>query len=56
MSEINIASKSQEEREKVNDDLADSGVVYRERLNMPVIPQVVMREKPEHCEITSLSA
>ncbi|MEN4503388.1 MULTISPECIES: DNA polymerase III subunit theta [Enterobacter cloacae complex] len=48
MSETNIASKSQEECEKVNDDLAASGVVYRERLNMLVIPQVVMREKPEH--------
>ncbi|MBJ6383841.1 DNA polymerase III subunit theta [Enterobacter cloacae] len=48
MSEINIASKSQEERDKVNVDLAASGVVYKERLNMPVIAEVVMREQPEH--------
>lgn len=48
MSEFNIASKSQEERDKVNVDLAASGVAYKERLNMPVIAEVVMREQPEH--------
>lgn len=48
MSEFNIASKSQEERDKVNFDLAASGVAYKERLNMPVIAEVVMREQPEH--------
>lgn len=44
----NIAAKSQEERDKVNVDLAASGVAYKERLNMPVIPEVVMREQPDN--------
>ncbi|EAN3488435.1 DNA polymerase III subunit theta [Salmonella enterica] len=48
MSEWNIAAKSQEERDKVNVDLAASGVAYKERLNMPVIAEVVMRDQPEH--------
>lgn len=48
MSKFNIAAKSQEERDKVNVDLAASGVAYKERLNMPVIAEVVMREQPDH--------
>ena len=48
MSEWNIAAKTQEERDKVNVDLAASGVAYKECLNMPVIAEVVMREQPEH--------
>jgi len=48
MSEFNIASKPQEERDKVNVDLAASGVAYKERLNMPVIAEQVAREQPEH--------
>ncbi|MBT9743642.1 DNA polymerase III subunit theta [Enterobacteriaceae bacterium MCC505] len=44
----NIAAKPQEERDKINVDLAASGVAYKERLNMPVIAEVVMREQPEH--------
>lgn len=48
MPDFNIAAKSQEERDKVNVDLAASGVAYKERLNMPVIPEAVMREQPEH--------
>ncbi|MBW4195264.1 DNA polymerase III subunit theta [Enterobacter cloacae subsp. cloacae] len=48
MSEYNIAAKRQEERDKVNVDLAASGVAYKERLNMPVNAEVVMREQPEH--------
>ncbi|NDJ59399.1 DNA polymerase III subunit theta [Enterobacteriaceae bacterium 4M9] len=43
----NIAAKSQEERDKVNVDLAASGVAYKERMNMPVIAEAVMREQPE---------
>ncbi|MCU6317463.1 DNA polymerase III subunit theta [Klebsiella aerogenes] len=46
MSDWNIAAKPQDERDKVNVDLADSGVAYKERLNMPVIAEVVMREQP----------
>ncbi|MFI3013444.1 DNA polymerase III subunit theta [Klebsiella aerogenes] len=48
MSKWNIAEKSQEERDKVNVDLAASGVAYKERLNMPVVAEVVAREQPEH--------
>jgi DNA polymerase-3 subunit theta len=44
----NIAVKPQEDRDKVNFDLVASGVAYKERLNMPVIAEVVMRELPEH--------
>lgn len=39
MSKHNIAEKSKEERDKVNVDLAASGVAYKERLNMPVIAE-----------------
>lgn len=48
MSDFNIAAKSQEERDQVNVDLAASGVAYKERLNMPVVAEVVAREQPEH--------
>lgn len=48
MSDWNIAAKPQEDRDEVNVDLAASGVAYKERLNMPVIAEVVMREQPEH--------
>lgn len=48
MSDWNIAAKPQDDRDKVNVDLAASGVAYKERLNMPVIAEVVMREQPEH--------
>lgn len=37
MSQWNVAAKSQEERDKVNVDLAASGGAYKERLNMPVV-------------------
>ncbi len=30
------------------EDLAASGVAYKERLNMPVVAEVVAREQPEH--------
>lgn len=45
MSQWNIAERSQEERDKVNVDMAASGVAYKERLNIPVIAEVVMREQ-----------
>lgn len=48
MSDGNIAAKSQEGRDKVNVDLAASGVAYKERLNMPEIAEQVAREQPEH--------
>lgn len=48
MSKWNIAAKSPEEQDKVNVDLAASGFAYKERLNMPVVAEVVAREQPEH--------
>ncbi|MCE9800937.1 DNA polymerase III subunit theta [Raoultella ornithinolytica] len=48
MSNYNIASKGLEEQNKVNVDLAASGVAYKERLSMPVVAEVVAREQPEH--------
>lgn len=47
----NIAAKSKEERDKVNVDLAASGVAYKERMNMPVIPmEVEMQQREEYRE------
>ena len=37
-----------DEQDKVNVDLAASGVAYKERLNQPVIAEQVAREQPEH--------
>ena len=47
MSDFNIAAKQKEEQDKVNVDLATSGVVYKERMKMPVIAEQVAREQPE---------
>lgn len=48
MSDFNISAKSKEEQDKMNVDLAASGVAYKERLNMPVIAEQVARDQPEH--------
>lgn len=48
MSNHNIAAKSKEEQDKVNVELAASGVAYKERMNMPVIAEQVARDQPEH--------
>ena len=48
MSQWNIAAKSPEEQDKVNVDLAASGVAYKERQNIPVVAELVAREQPEH--------
>lgn len=48
MSQFNIAAKSKEEQDKVAVDLLASAVAFKERLNMPVVPEVVAREQPEH--------
>lgn len=48
MSDWNIAAKPKDEQDKVNVDLAASGVAYKERLNLPVIAEQVAREQPEH--------
>ncbi|EHD21825.1 MULTISPECIES: DNA polymerase III subunit theta [Brenneria] len=44
----NLADLPKEEMDKINVDLAASGVAFKERYNMPVIPEVVEREQPEH--------
>ncbi|WP_254842548.1 DNA polymerase III subunit theta, partial [Serratia marcescens] len=42
-----LAELPKAEMDRVNADLAASGVAYKERYNMPVIPDVVQREQPE---------
>ncbi len=48
MFDFNIAAKLKEEQDKVNVDLAASGVAYKESLNQPVVAEHVARELPEH--------
>ena len=43
----NIAARSRDERDRVNVDLAASGVAYKERMNMPVIAYEVEIQQPE---------
>lgn len=43
----NLAARSKEERDRVNVDLAASGVAYKERMNMPVIAMEVELQQPE---------
>ncbi|HED1841672.1 TPA: DNA polymerase III subunit theta [Citrobacter koseri] len=45
---FNIAAKPKDEQDKINVDLAASGVAYKERMNMPVIAEQVAREQPEN--------
>ena len=44
---FNTSAKSEEEREKINVDLAASGVAYKERMNMPVVAVQVEKQQPE---------
>ncbi|WP_434462168.1 DNA polymerase III subunit theta [Serratia plymuthica] len=44
----NLANLSKEDMDKVNVDLAAGGVAFKERYNMPVIPELVETEQPEH--------
>lgn len=48
MSGFNLAATSKEEQDKVAVDLMASGVAYKERLAMPVVAELVVREQPEH--------
>lgn len=48
MSGFNLAATSKEEQDKVAIDLVASGVAYKERLAMPVVAELVVRELPEH--------
>lgn len=45
---MNLANLTQEEKDKINVDLAVSGVAYKERLNMPVVASEVERQQPAH--------
>ncbi len=42
----NLAARSREERDRINVDLAASGVAFKERMNMPVIPHEVEMQQP----------
>ncbi|GKW27784.1 DNA polymerase III subunit theta [Pectobacterium brasiliense] len=44
----NLGDLPHDERDKINVDLAASGVAYKERMNLPVIAEQVEREQPEH--------
>lgn len=44
----NLADLPKEDMDKVNVDLAASGVAYKERMNMPVIPAEVASQQPQH--------
>ncbi|EDQ9668175.1 TPA: hypothetical protein G8N70_004505, partial [Salmonella enterica] len=48
MSGLNLAATTKEEQDKVAIDLVASGVVYKERLAMPVVAELDVREQPEH--------
>ncbi|CAH6332914.1 DNA polymerase III subunit theta [Pantoea agglomerans] len=43
----NIAAKNKEERDKLNVDLAASGVAYKECMNLPVILLEIERQQLE---------
>ncbi len=43
----NIGELPQIEKDKINVDIAASGVAYKERLNMPVVAVHVEQEQPE---------
>lgn len=42
----NLAALAQDEKDRVNVDLAAAGVAYKERYNMPVVAEIVEREQP----------
>lgn len=48
MSEMNLSRLSKEDQDKVAVDLAASGVAFKERLNQPVVPEIIAREQPEN--------
>ncbi|WP_354474457.1 DNA polymerase III subunit theta [Pantoea sp. UYEF8] len=43
----NLAARSREERDRINVDLAASGVAYKECMNMPVIAMEVEMQQQE---------
>ena len=44
----NLAEISKEEMDRINVDLAASGVAFKERYNMPVVAEIAERALPEH--------
>ncbi|CQH61462.1 DNA polymerase III subunit theta [Yersinia enterocolitica] len=44
----NLAELSQKDKDKMAVDQAASGVAFKERYNMPVIPAQVEDQQPEH--------
>ncbi|MDN0093477.1 DNA polymerase III subunit theta [Yersinia rohdei] len=44
----NLADKPQDDKGKMAADLATSGVAFKERYNMPVIPAQIEEQQPEH--------
>lgn len=46
--EYNLAKLSGEEIAKINVDLAASGIAFKERYNMPVVPEMVARTQPPY--------
>ncbi len=45
---FDLTATSKEEQDKVTIDLLTSGGAYKERLAMPVVAELVVREQPEH--------
>ncbi|MBK4769918.1 MAG: DNA polymerase III subunit theta [Pantoea sp. Morm] len=43
----NLAARPREERDRINVDLAAAGVMYKERLNLPVNAAEVGRQQSE---------
>ncbi|MBI6529800.1 DNA polymerase III subunit theta [Proteus vulgaris] len=43
----NLSELTQEEKDKINVSLAASGVAFKERYNMPVVADAVLREQPQ---------
>ena len=48
MSKWKIASFPKEEQDKVAIDKVAAAVAWQERMNKPVVPELVEREQPEH--------
>ncbi|QGR65262.1 DNA polymerase III subunit theta [Yersinia intermedia] len=44
----NLADIPQDDKDKMAVDLAASGVAFKERYNMPVIPAQIEDQQPEH--------
>ncbi|CNI48782.1 DNA polymerase III subunit theta [Yersinia intermedia] len=45
---FNLADKPQDDKDKMAVDLAASGVAFKERYNMPVIPAQIEEQQPAH--------